>query len=132
MAKATNLRNSILEHLLGGSAMALPSTLYLGLYITQPDANGDGGAEGTGDYARMALPAGSATWAAASGGSKTNAVDLVFPIATSDWGTIVGFGLFTDAAAGDLYYFGELAQPTYVATGQSFTISAGNLIISES
>lgn len=101
----------VLELLTGKTAFATP-TAYVGLYTTMPTSDaGTGSTEVSGgSYARVAL---SGLLNAASGSAPSqisNASAIIFPTATANWGTVVGFGIFDAASAGNLLVFDWLGN----------------------
>ena len=83
------LENKILDYILGGVTFTVPSTLYIGL-ATSVNEEGTITGEPTTEvgYHRIALSNNLTTFPSASNGQKSNGVDIIFPTATGDWGTI--------------------------------------------
>ncbi len=86
------------KHLFRTDSWTMPTTLYLALFTTNPDANGDGGVEVSGDnYARIACGPGITWWSAPEEYyQKTRSYNLQtmrFAQPASDWGTVTGIGL---------------------------------------
>ena len=95
----------ILQHITGEAAIFVEPTAYLALFTTAPTSDsGAGAVEPVGNgYARVQTSA--ATWNAAAGSGPStisNAGAITFPTATGSWGTVVAFGLYDAAAAGNL------------------------------
>lgn len=121
----------------GAAAPTLPANLYLALFTTTPTLGNTGGVEvsttgGTG-YARVPLLRADATWNDFSGGNDqlyTNAQELVFPIPTANWGTIVSLGIFDASTAGNLLFISTIttSKPIQVGDGAA-RVLAGQLRI---
>lgn len=114
---------AFMDYLLKGVALtALPSSLYLALFTTTPNTNGTGGVEvstsGTG-YARVELARQTATWTGPTGTSQeyNNTNELVFPVPTGNWGTIVSLGIFDAASNGNLIFISTIATAKSVQLG---------------
>lgn len=138
-SKSNYLENIILDLLLGvvpAGGWARPAGLanvYLALFTVTPgDANGGTEAAGS-SYARKQLANDATNFGAAVNGVKTNVQDILFTTFTGNVGTIVAWGLYDQAAGGNLLFWGDLAvgdQKAYVANDQ-FMIPAGQMSITE-
>lgn len=119
------LENKILEHTLGKTAYTMPS-VFVALYTADPGEGGLGTEVGTGlGYVRKPV-----TFGAAANGSISNSLDVVFDTSTGAWGT-VGFVALTDASTGgNVLWYGPLSASKTVASGDSFKIATGALIVS--
>jgi uncharacterized protein YaiE (UPF0345 family) len=118
----------ILEHSVGKSAWGtLVGAVYVGLYTATPSDTG-GGTEATGGSYDRKLTA-AADWNTSSGGSISNANDIVFVTATASWGTITQVGLFDAASAGNLIWWGDLTASKTVGNGDVFKFLAGQLVL---
>ncbi len=53
--------------------------------------------------------------------------DIVFPTATTDWGTARYIAIFDSAVAGNLLWWGQMRVGKFVATSAIFTVEAGDL-----
>lgn len=104
MPYADYARNKIIDHANGKTAWTMP-TVYVGLFTTKPTGPGNAGTEMSGGaYARTAL--GSSMGAASSGlASSTANVDV-----TCNTGTVVAFGFWDAASAGNMILFDDILQ----------------------
>jgi hypothetical protein len=121
--------NKVLELLVGKTAFSTP-TAYVGLFTTNPThEDGTGGVEASaGNYARKST-AGS-DWNAAADGSIDNVNDITFiECASSNWGTILGFGIWDAASAGNMIAWADLDTSKEVTVGDTFKFAAGDLTI---
>ncbi|MGD9749372.1 MAG: hypothetical protein AB7W59_00090 [Acidimicrobiia bacterium] len=132
MAGLIDLReNQVLDRLFGGAALSPPGTWYLGLFTSPPADDGTGGTEVSGgSYARVAVVNDLVQWPAASGGSKNNANDIVFPTASAGWGVVTHWGLFDAVSGGNLWAFAALDAPRTVLLGDDFRFIAGAITLS--
>lgn len=131
-AASDYLENKILDHIVGGGDYTRPANLYFAFFTVAPtDAGGGTEVSGNG-YARVAMTNNSTNFPAASGGSKTNGVAIVFPTATGNWGTITHYGVFDAASGGNLLFHGALSAsklvengdtPSYPVSSMTFTVS---------
>ena len=125
MAALSNyLENALINGTLRATSYTAPTTVYVGLYTTDPtDANTGNEVSGNG-YARK-----SATFAAPSNGASITSADIQFDQATGSWGTIAYFGILDSLTTGNLLYHGALTTSKAIDTGDVFKISAGSLTV---
>lgn len=124
-ALSTTLINALLNATLRNLAYVPPATVYVALFTIAPTAGGGGTEVAGGAYARQP-----ATFAAPSGGQVANGADIVFPVATAAWGTIVAVAIFDAAAAGTMLYFGPLSANTAIGINDQPKFIAGQLAVS--
>lgn len=131
MAGFTNTyENAVLNHVMMKTALSQPSRIDVALWIGDPGEDLSGGAEVSGgNYSRVATTA--SDWNTASGGVISNAVDLEFPQASADWGTVTHVVLFdynSGSPIGMLY--GALGTSKEIKSGDTAKFYAGSLTIS--
>jgi hypothetical protein len=99
-----------------------PTPYLSGAELSEPDAD---------DYQRLEIPNVLENWSNA-GQIQVMVlnVDLAFPAATSDWGTVSWWALCNAQADGYPYAIGNFDSPDSVLTGDVVQISAGNIAIS--
>jgi hypothetical protein len=124
--------NAFADHFSGQAT--LPTTLYVALCSSEPDQATDGttldALEPAGaSYARQAYARNTTNWDVADGGTTPSKVDLVFPVATEDWGSITHYALCTAATAGEVFGFGQFTYEQLVMAGDQMTIPAGGMSI---
>jgi hypothetical protein len=126
------LENSTLNHILGGPNYTRPSTVYIGLWIS-PLAGGSTGNENGevsgGSYVRVAVPNDPSHFPAASCSQKSNAQEIVFPVASNDWGIVSYWAILDAETAGNIMFFGTLATSRNVVSGDQFKFPVGGIII---
>lgn len=125
MSKMTNyLENALVNHVLRNTAMSSPTTIYIGLFTSGPNEDGSGTEVSGGSYARQSV-----SFSSPSNGSTSNSNTITFPVATANWGTIVGFGLFDASTSGNMLLYGSLTQSKTINSGDQFVINTGNLTV---
>lgn len=125
MAAMSNyLENALVNATLRNTSYTTPTTVYVGLYTTDPTDANTGTEVSGGSYARQA-----ATFAAPSNGASITSADITFPTATGSWGTVTHFGILDASTAGNLLYHGALAASKSITTGDVLKITAGNLSV---
>ena len=112
-----------MDYLLKGVALpALPGSLWLALFTTTPNLNGVAGVEvstsGTG-YTRVELPRVSGTWTGPTGTNQeyNNTSELIYPIPTGNWGTIVSLGVYDAGTAGNLIFVSTVSTSRAITLG---------------
>ena len=126
MPKTYYLDNNILNLALRGIPFTPPSSLYIALYTVIPGVGG-GGTEVSGSaYARQL-----ATFGAPVNGQTSTTADVLFPVASGTWGTIVAFAFLDASSGGNMLYFGNLSTPRLVLTSDQVRFPAGQLICQE-
>jgi len=122
------LEDELLDHVFMKGDYTSPTNIYVALSTADPTDDGSGLSEPSGgSYARESTAGGD--WNAASGGSISNATDIVFTEATANWGTITHIALYDAASAGNMLAHGALDASKTVSTGDTFKIPAGDLTI---
>ena len=143
-SKSDYLEKKLLDQVLGGQAYAPPATVHLALFLVDGDVAPDvteagvsGASEvpttgGTG-YTRLAIPNTLAERPAASGSPsrKTNASLKLFPTAQADWGVVGEWALMDAATGGNVLYYGEFTRKREILAGDTATVAAGTVDITE-
>lgn len=125
MAEMSNyLENKILDHVLKNTSYTSPTTVYLGLYTSDPTDAGSGTEVSGGSYARQAI-----SFAAASSGSSASNADITFPQATGSWGTVGYVGILDQLTTGNLLFHTALTTSKTIDSGDIFKITSGNLTV---
>ncbi len=126
MSKSNYLETQLLNHVLRNTAYSSPTTVYVALYTVAPTDAGGGTEVSGGAYARQA-----ATFSAPAPDSCSNTVDITFPVATLDWGTIVAFGIFDAASAGNMLYYNTLTASRDILTSDQMRFPSSQLVVTE-
>ena len=126
MAELSNyLENKLLDHVLRNVSYTSPTTVYVGLYTSDPGDDNSGTEVSGGSYARQILSV-----TTASGGIVTSSADVTFPQATGSWGTISHIGLLDALTSGNLLMHTPLTTSRAIETGDVLKISTGSLTAS--
>lgn len=128
MTKTDYLENKVLDHITGKAAYSQP-VVYVALFTAAPTDAGGGTEVSGGAYARKQT-AGS-DWAAASGGSTSNATTLSLPSPTGSWGTVTHWGLFDAVTGGNLLRWATLTTPRSIGSGDAASFPPGALVLTE-
>jgi hypothetical protein len=125
MAAFSNyLEDALINGTLRATTYTAPTTVYVGLFTSDPTDAGSGTEVSGNAYARQ-----SATFAAPSNGAASTDADVQFPQATGNWGTVTHFGVFDALTTGNLMYHGALTASKTIETGDVFKIATGNLTV---
>jgi hypothetical protein len=133
-SKSNTLELQMLDAVLGKVPYTGATTLYTALYTVAPTSAGGGTEVSGGSYARASGTNNLTNWPSATGGgpgTKANGTAITFPTATASWGTIVAFGIFDAASAGNLLYWGTLTTSRAVALGDTPSFAIGALTVTE-
>ena len=126
MAELSNyLENKLLDHVLRNESFTSPTTVYVGLYTSDPGDDNSGTEVSGGSYARQILNVTTAT-----AGIVTSSADVTFPQATAQWGTISHIGLLDALTAGNLLMHTPLTTSRQVEVGDVLKIATGSLTAS--
>ena len=130
-SKSDYLENKILDHVLGGGDYARPATVYIALYTVAPTDAGGGTEVTGGSYVRKSVTNNVTNFPAAVSGAKSNGTEIIFAEATASWGTVVAFGIFDAATAGNLLYWADLAASKAIGSGDTAKFAFGDLDLTE-
>jgi hypothetical protein len=130
--------NPLLNFELGGAALTVPGTWYVGLSLSPANkagrilnAYGQANEVTGGGYARVAIVNNLANFPAVAGGLKSNATAITFPTPSAAWGTVYSV-FIADAPTGPyVWRYADLATPLVISNGAAPpSIAAGALTFS--
>jgi len=125
MAEMSNyLENALINVTLRATAYTAPTTVYVGLYTTDPTDANTGTEVSGGSYTRKAV-----TFGAPSNGASVNSAAVEFDEATATWGTVGWIGILDALSGGNLLYHTPLDSSKLIESGDVFKINAGNLSV---
>jgi hypothetical protein len=125
MAEMSNyLENALINVTLRNTSYTTPTTVYVGLYTSDPTDANTGTEVSGGSYARTSV-----TFAAPSNGATASNADVTFPQATGSWGTVGWIGLLDAATSGNLLYHTPLDVAKTIDSGDIFKIASGSLTV---
>jgi hypothetical protein len=118
------LANSVLTYILKSGSISCYVSLHTDEpqpLIATPDLH-----EVTGSaYAREPLTG--TDWAAAADGMIETDNAVTFPPAGASWGTVTHVGIYDALTSGNLLWWGPLATPRAVSSGDTISFPVGNL-----
>lgn len=135
------LENGLVDLILRGQALTLPTNLHFALFTAAPSDSGGGTEVSGGSYARVSVArslanfagtqsAGSTTASTGTGGVTSNNNAITFPAPTANWGVVTHWGVFDAASGGNLVFHGALTTSKTVNNGDaapSFAAAAFSL-----
>ena len=123
MSFSNYLENKVLLHVFDNTAYTSPTTVYVGLFTTDPTDAGSGTEVSGGSYARQ-----SASFTV-SGNAATTDAAIEFPTATASWGSITHIGIFDALTSGNLLAHSSLTAAKTIESGDVFRIPSGDIDI---
>jgi hypothetical protein len=125
MAEMSNyLENALINATLRNTSYTSPTTVYIGLYTSDPTDADTGTEVSGGSYARQSV-----TFGAPSNGVSTNSAAIEFPQATGTWGTVGWIGIEDALSGGNLLYHTALDASKTIESGDIFKIAIGSLSV---
>lgn len=122
------LAAALLNQVFRNMAYTRPATVHIALYTSNPTA-ADTGTEVTGGaYARQAVAFGAPSVISSKETIK-NSADVVFPVATADWGTVTHIGIRDAATGGNLLFYGPLDSARTILSGDRYNQLANSLTL---
>lgn len=118
------LENALINATLRNTSYTSPTTVYVGLFTSDPTDAGSGTEVAGGSYARK-----SATFAAPSNGVSTTSADITFDQASASWGTITHIAIYDALTTGNLLYHTPLNTSKTIDSGDIFKIASGSLTV---
>lgn len=104
---------------------SLGGTLEVALYTVAPGEAGGGTEVSGGSYARQSI---SFNAAATASGTTTadNDAEILFPLATGNYGTVVAAAVFDGS---DMIWYGNLTTSRTVNSGDQFRFAIGAIVL---
>ncbi len=121
---STYLENALINATLRNTSYTSPSTVYVGLYTSDPTDANTGTEVSGGSYTRTAVTMGSPT-----DGVSTNSAAVEFPQASGSWGTVGWIGILDASSSGNLLYHTALDVSKTISSGDIFKIAIGSLSV---
>lgn len=124
---ASNYFEEKMLNLLRGQNITAPSTLYLGLFLSNPSDTGSAGTEiSYSGYARKAI---TFSAPAASGNNlyMQNTAEIKFAESSTSAGTVQYVGVFDSLTGGNMLLYGQLTSSLVVQNGVSPVFRAGSV-----
>lgn len=109
------------EWLRGTNFPTAPISLDIALSTSDPLDDASGLSEPSGGYSRQTITFAAST-VSASGVLLESNINISFPTATLDWGTITHIAIFSGS---DMLFFSALNVPKQIRTGDDFSLASG-------
>lgn len=123
MAAMSNyLETALVNAVLRNTSYTSPTTVYVGLFTSDPTDAGSGTEVSGGSYTRKAM-----AFSAPSNGATSNSSAVEFDQATASWGTVTHFGLFDASSSGNLLLHGALTASKTIDSGDVFKFATSAL-----
>jgi hypothetical protein len=123
MAAMSNyLETALVNAVLRNTSYTSPTTVYVGLFTSDPTDAGSGTEVSGGSYARKAM-----AFSSPSNGATSNSSAVEFDQATASWGTVTHFGLFDASSSGNLLLHGALTASKTIDNGDVFKFASSAL-----
>ena len=115
------------RHIFGGEAWNPLSMLYFGLLVGQASKSTNGTEPAGGGYARVAIANTVGNFPNAVDGVKTHSVEIRFPRATANWGTVGQVGIYDSPVGGNLLAWIPLSTAVTVNVNMAKVFDPGNI-----
>ena len=116
------LANKLIDATVRNVSYTTPSKVYLALFTTDPTKDNVGEEVVQASYNRQEV-----TFTEPEDGVSTNANQIDWNTATSNWGNVGWIGIMDDPSAGNMLYFTALDNAKEILSGDQFKIDAGKL-----
>ncbi|MCO1599817.1 C40 family peptidase [Desulfosporosinus nitroreducens] len=118
------LENALINAVLRNTAYSSPVTVYAALFTSDPTDAGTGTEVTGGAYVRMPV-----AFTDPTDGQTSNSADVLFPIATANWGTITHVGLYDALSGGNLLFHAPLEFSKVINISSQFKVPQNYLIV---
>lgn len=123
MAAMSNyLETALVNAVLRNTSYTSPTTVYVGLFTSDPTDAGSGTEVSGGSYTRKAM-----AFVSPTNGATSNSSAVEFDQATASWGTVTHFGLFDASSSGNLLLHGALTTSKTIDSGDVFKFATSAL-----
>lgn len=122
------LETALLNAVFRNTPYTSPAKVYIALYTADPTDEDTGTEVSGGGYARQEIEFSAPTQVAGKG-TIENTEDIVFPIASGDWGNVTHVGVRDAATGGNLLYFGPLENPRMILANDRARFHAGEFVL---
>jgi hypothetical protein len=124
MSFSNTYETNVLTWTFTADAVTRPTAWYLGLFTANPDEDGSGATEISGNgYARKSVAF------TVSGNLATNSAAVEFDVATGSWGTISHVAVFDASSGGNQIAYAALTTAKAIATDDVLRFPAGDVDI---
>jgi hypothetical protein len=123
MAIYTTLANQLLNATVGNVTFTTPTTAYISLYSTAPNAVSTGTEIVGNGYSRQ-----TATFTSAANAATATNVAVSFSCTGNNWPLLRAVGVMDDVSAGNLMYYTTIAGRN-VTAGSTLTFDSGTITL---
>lgn len=124
MSFSNTYETTVLQWTFTTDSVTRPTAWYLGLFTANPDEDGSGATEISGNgYARKSVSF------SVSGNLATNSAAVEFDVATGSWGTISHVAVFDAASGGNQIAYAALTTSKAIDTDDVLRFPAGDVDI---
>ena len=124
MSFSNTYETTVLQWTFTTDSVTRPTAWYLGLFTANPDEDGSGATEISGNgYARKSVSF------TASGNLATNSAAVEFDVATGSWGTISHVAVFDASSGGNQIAYAALTTSKAIDTDDVLRFPAGDVDI---
>ena len=116
------LANKLVDATVRNIAYTTPAVVYLALYTTDPTKEDVGSEVDQASYTRQPV-----TFTEPEDGISSNANQVDWSEATSNWGLVTHIGIRDEAGGGNLLYFKKLDNAKHILTGDKFRVDVERL-----
>lgn len=123
MAFTSYTDNKLIDHLLGSGTFTKPSSLYLALFVGDPQSGGSEVSTSGSAYVREAASF------SVTGGTATNSSAIEFPAATSSWGTVNYIAIYDASTSGNMLVSAALTSAKTIGSGDVLRFPTSQLSV---
>ena len=124
MSFSNTYETTVLQWTFTTDSVTRPTAWYLGLFTANPDEDGSGATEISGNgYARKSVSL------SVSGNLATNSAAVEFDVATGSWGTISHVAVFDASSGGNQIAYAALTTSKAIDTDDVLRFPAGDVDI---
>ena len=124
MSFSNTYETTVLQWTFTTDSVTRPTAWYLGLFTANPDEDGSGATEISGNgYARKSVSF------SVSGNLATNSAAVEFDVATGSWGTISHVAVFDASSGGNQIAYAALTTSKAIDTDDVLRFPAGDVDI---
>jgi hypothetical protein len=118
------LENALVNAVFRSVQYTSPASIYVALYTSDPTDANSGAEVSGGAYIRKAI-----TFAAPVDGVASNSADILFPVATTNWGTVTHIGIMDALTGGNLLFYSPITTAKTISTDDQLKIATGDVTI---
>lgn len=127
MAAKTQAYWQTVINIMRGTNVTAPTAIYLAAYSALSSDGSSGGSE-IAAATRQSITLSTADSTAGS----VNTTEILFPVASTNWGSVVGVGLWSSSGtSGALYYTDVMTTAVTINTNNQLKFSSGSVVLQE-